>query len=118
MLKGSIMATDSSQVTPGIEGIAPDPSPGRPVIEQDVPFVSPISAVRQAEIERIVAQRNPELIDAGIEAYKRDLPRLLSENRYRQLVAYRGKELVAFGRKRRQSPPSSTSGSPSARIRR
>jgi hypothetical protein len=85
------MAMDSPQVAPGIEGI-----------EEDVPFVSPISAERQAEIERIVAQRNLPLIQAGIEAYKRDVPRLLSENRHRQLVAYRGSELVAFGRTRRQ----------------
>ena len=47
---------------------------------------------RQAAIQRILAQRKPELIQAGIEAYKRDLPRLLAENRYRQLVAYRGEQ--------------------------
>ena len=51
---------------------------------------------------RILAQENPELIQQGIEAYKRDLPRLLAENRYRQLVAYRGNELVAFGTTDRQ----------------
>jgi hypothetical protein len=91
------MATDSQQVTSSIGGVAPDPSPGRAGIAQDLSLVSPISEERQAEIERIVSQRNMPLIEAGIEAYKRDLPRLLSENRYRQWVAYRGSELVALG---------------------
>jgi hypothetical protein len=96
------MATDSRRAAQGIEGIAPDPSPGRGEIEQDPSFVSPISGERRAEIERIVSQRNMPLIEAGIEAYKLDLPRLLSENRYRQWVAYRGAELVAIGSSRRQ----------------
>jgi hypothetical protein len=91
------MATDSQQVTSGTGEVAPDRSPGRAGIEEDLSFVSPISEERRAEIERIVSQRNILLIEAGIEAYKRDLPRLLSENRHRQWVAYRGSELVAFG---------------------
>ena len=57
---------------------------------------------REAAIQRILAQRKPELIQEGVEAYKRDLPRLLAENRYRQLVAYRGNEPVAFARSHRQ----------------
>ena len=51
---------------------------------------------RAAEVERIVARQKPELIQKGIEAYQRDLPRLLAENRYRQHVAYRGNEMVAI----------------------
>ena len=57
---------------------------------------------RQAEIQRIVARRKPELIQQGIEAYKRDLPRLLAENRYLQHVAYRGNEMVAIAASSRQ----------------
>jgi hypothetical protein len=57
---------------------------------------------REAAIPRILAQRKPELIQEGVEAYKRDLPRLLEENRYRQLVAYRGDTPVAFAATHRQ----------------
>lgn len=57
---------------------------------------------RQAAIQRILAQRKPDLIQEGVEAYKRDLPRLLAENRYRQLVAYRGDKLIAFAANHRQ----------------
>jgi hypothetical protein len=96
------MSADSRQVVPGIKGLAPDPLPERAEFEDGLPQVSPISEERRAEIERIVAQRNLPLIQEGIEAYKRDLPWLLSENRYRQLVAYRGTEPVAFGRTHRQ----------------
>jgi hypothetical protein len=96
------MSADSQQVVPGIKGRAPDPLPEGAEFEDGLPPVSPISPEWQAEIERIVAQRNLPLIQEGIEAYKRDLPRLLSENRYRQLVAYRGTEPIAFGRTRRQ----------------
>jgi hypothetical protein len=51
---------------------------------------------RAAEVERIVARRKPELIRQGIDAYKRDLPRLLAEKRYLHHVAYRGNEMVAI----------------------
>ena len=44
----------------------------------------------------MLAQKKPELIQQGIDAYKRDLPRLLAENRYLQHVAYRGNEMVAI----------------------
>jgi hypothetical protein len=93
----AIMATDPQQATPGATDIDPDPTSPPAQIEHDSSFISPISKERQAEIERIVSQRNLPLIEAGVEAYKRDLPRLLSENRYQQWVAYRGSELVAFG---------------------
>lgn len=96
------MATDSQQVTTGLETVGRDRSAQTGQIEQDITFPSPISKDRQEAIDRIVSQRNLPLIEAGIEAYKRDLPRLLSENRYRQWVAYRGAELVAFGSTRRQ----------------
>ncbi len=84
------------------ESPAPDPPSQLACGEDGSPFISPISAERQAEIERIVAQRDPVLIEAGIEAYKRDLPRLLSEGRYHQWVAYRGSEPVAFGSSHRR----------------
>ena len=51
---------------------------------------------RDAAIQQILARQKPELIQQGVEAYKRDLPRLLAENRYLQQVAYRGNELVAI----------------------
>ncbi len=51
---------------------------------------------REAVLDRILAQRKPELIQQGIDAYLRDLPRLLAENRYLQHVAYRGNEMVAI----------------------
>ena len=57
---------------------------------------------REAEVQRVLARQNRELIQHGLEAYLRDLPRLLAENRLRQLVAYRGNELVAFGASYRQ----------------
>jgi hypothetical protein len=68
-----------------------------PAEEYYDPEMARLLRERQAEVERIAAQRKPELIQQGIEAYKRDLPRLLAENRFGQLVAYRGNELVAFG---------------------
>jgi hypothetical protein len=82
------MATDSQQVSRDAGGIVPDASSPPAHLEQDPPFVSPISEERRAEIERIVSRRNMPLIEAGIEAHKRDLPRLLSEGRYRQWVAW------------------------------
>ena len=72
-------------------------------VEGDLdPELARLFQVREAAIQRILAHRKPELIQQGIEAYKRDLPRLLAENRYRQKVAYRGNELVAFGATYRQ----------------
>ncbi len=96
------MATDSQQVTPGLETIGRDQSARPEQLGQDTSSFNPNSKERQAEIDRIISQRNLPLIEAGIEAYKRDLPRLLSENSYRQWVAYRGGELVAFGSSRRE----------------
>jgi hypothetical protein len=101
-IEEAIMATDSRRGTPDIAESVPD-QPSQPAgSEHDVPLASPVSKEREAEIKRIVSQRNLPLIEEGVEAYKRDLPQLLSENRYRQLVAYRGSELVAFGSTHRQ----------------
>jgi hypothetical protein len=91
------MATDSQQVTPGLGNIGRDQSAQPGQIGQDIQSVSPNSKERHAEIDRILSQRNLPLIEAGIETYKHDLPRLLNENRYQQWVAYRGSEQVAFG---------------------
>ena len=95
------MATDSQRSTAGIGEAVPDPPMDSTRVEYD-PELAQIFKEREVEIQRILAQRKPELIQQGIEAYKRDLPRLLAENRYRQLVAYRGNELVAFGATDRQ----------------
>jgi hypothetical protein len=90
------MATDSQKTDAGIGDAVSVPSGNYTYYEYD-PEMARLLKERQAEVERIVAQRKPELIQQGIEAFKRDLPRLLAEGRYRQLVAYRGSELVAFG---------------------
>ncbi len=91
------MATDSQPVSTGIDSVEACPPSRWDNGDPEIPFVNPNSKERQAEIDRIVSQRNLPLIEAGIEAYKRDLPRLLSEGRYRQWVAYRGNERMAFG---------------------
>jgi hypothetical protein len=96
-----VMSTDSHRGVAGNgEADADSPMDSTP-LEYD-PELARMFQQREVEIQRILAQRNPELIQQGIEAYERDLPRLLAENRYRQLVAYRGNELVAFGASFRQ----------------
>jgi hypothetical protein len=90
------MATDSPRGDAGIGEAVADPSMD-PTEEYHDPEVARLVRERQAEVERIVARRKPELIQLGIQAYLRDLPRLLAENRSGQLVAYRGNDLVAFG---------------------
>ncbi|HZW35160.1 MAG TPA: hypothetical protein VFF52_30845 [Isosphaeraceae bacterium] len=89
------MSTDSQRSVPGIEEVDPDPALDSIPVESD-PEVARLLKIRQAEMQRILGQRKPELIQAGIEAYKRDRPRLLAEKRLGQLVAYRGSEVVAF----------------------
>ncbi len=96
------MATDSQKTDAGI-GDAVSVPPGYYTYYKYDPELARLLKERQDAVERIVAQRKPELIHQGIEAYKRDLLRLLAENRHRQLVAYRGNELVAFGVSDRQS---------------
>ena len=95
------MSTDSQRSVAGIGEVVSDPPLHSTRVEYD-PELARLFKEREAEIQRILAQRKPELIQQGIEAYKRDLPRLLAENRYRQQVAYRGNELVAFGATYRQ----------------
>jgi hypothetical protein len=95
------MSTDSQRSAAGIGEAASDPPMHEPPVEYD-PELARLFKEREAEIQRIVAQRKPELIQQSIEAYKRDLPRLLAENRLRQKVAYRGNEIVAFGATLRQ----------------
>src|SRR5437868_15052319 len=95
------MSTDSQRGIAGIGEVVSDPPMHSTQVEYD-PEIAQLFQEREAQIQRILAQRKPELIQQGIEAYKRDLPRLLAENRYRQKVAYRGNELVAFGATFRQ----------------
>jgi hypothetical protein len=95
------MSTDSQRSAAGIGEVVSDPPMHSIQVEYD-PELARLFKEREAEIQRILAQEKPELIQQGIEAYKRDLPRLLAENRYRQKVAYRGNELVAFGATFRQ----------------
>jgi hypothetical protein len=95
------MSTDSQEGVAGNGEAVADSPLDLPPVEND-PELARMFKQREVEIQRILAQRNPELIEQGIEAYKRDLPRLLAENRYRQKVAYRGNELVAFGATLRQ----------------
>jgi hypothetical protein len=95
------MSTDSGKGVAGIgDGVSDRPMDS--IRFEDDPELARLFKVREAEIQRILAHRKPELIQQGIEAYQRDLPRLLAENRYRQKVAYRGKEVVAFGATFRQ----------------
>jgi hypothetical protein len=96
-----VMSTDSQKSVPGIGEVVPHSSRDSIPVEDD-PELARLFKIREAEIQRILAQRKPELIQQGIEAYKRDLPRLLAEKRSGQLVAYRGSELVAFGATDRQ----------------
>ena len=56
----------------------------------------------QAELQRMLAKKKPELIRQESKLDQCDLPRLLAENRYLQQVAYRGNEMVAIASSRRQ----------------
>jgi hypothetical protein len=95
------MSTDSQKGVGGVgEVISDPPMPSAPV-EYD-PELARLFTEREAAIQRILARRNPELRKQGIEAYQRDLPRLLAEKRERQKVAYRGNEIVALGATFRQ----------------
>src|SRR5262245_13652663 len=96
-----VMSTDAQRDVVGNREALSDPPMHSTEVEYD-PEVARLLKEREVEIQRILAQRNPELIEQGIEAYKRDLPRLLAEKRYRQLVAYRGSKLIAFGATFRQ----------------
>ena len=89
------MSTDSQRSVVGIGEVVSDP-PVDSIRVEDDPELARLLKVREAEIQRIVAQQKPELIQQGVEAYKRDLTRLLAENRYVQQVAYRGNELIAY----------------------
>ena len=89
------MSTESQRGVAAIGEAVSDPPMSSTEVEYD-PEMARLLREREAEVQRIVAQQNPELIQQGIEAYKRDLPRLLAEKRSGQLVAYRGNELVAF----------------------
>jgi len=95
------MSTDSQRSAAGIGEAVSDPPLHSTRVEYD-PELARLFQEREAEIQRILAQQKPELIQQGVEAYKRDLPRLLAENRYLQQVAYRGNELVAVAATRRQ----------------
>jgi hypothetical protein len=95
------MSTDSQKGITGIGEVVADPPMDSTEVEYD-PEIARLLREREAEVERIVARQNRALIQQGVEAYLRDLPRLLAENRDRQMVAYRGNELVAFGASYRQ----------------
>jgi hypothetical protein len=95
------MWIDSQRGVDAVEADASDHAAQMVPANHD-PELAQLIQRREAEIERLLASRKPEFIRLGIEAYVRDLPRLLAENRYRQKVAYRGNELIAFGATYRQ----------------
>src|SRR5438093_1909604 len=51
-------------------------------------------------IERILAERDPQRVKEGIEAYKRDLPQLLRDDKERYAVAYDGSNRVGIAETR------------------
>jgi hypothetical protein len=93
-MKGA-MSIDSRRGAVGMGEVVSDP-PAHPTQDGYDPELDRLFKEREAKLDRILAQRNPELIQKGIEAYLRDLPRLLAENRYLYHVAYRGNEMVAI----------------------
>ncbi len=95
------MSTDSQRGVAAIGEAVSNSAMSSTEVEYD-PEMARLLREREAEVQRIVAQRKPELIQQGLEAYLRDLPRLLAEKRSGQLVAYRGNELVVFGASYRQ----------------
>src|SRR4051812_14245801 len=96
-----VMSTRSQSGDSGIEVASWGPSEDS-IRAKDDPELAHVFQEREAEIQPILSRRKPELIRQGIEAYKRDLPQLLAENRCRQMVAYRGSEMVATGATERQ----------------
>jgi hypothetical protein len=92
---GSVISSDSQRVASRIGESASDSSPQSTQEGRD-PELDRIMKEREAELERFLARQKPELIQQGIEAYKRDLPLLLAEKRYLNHVAYRGNEMVAI----------------------
>jgi hypothetical protein len=95
------MSSNSQRVAVGIGDVVSDP-PSPPTEEGCDPDWDRLFKERDEAIQRMLAGRKPEVIQQGVEAYKRDLPRLLSENRYLQHVAYRGNEMVAIAVTHRQ----------------
>jgi hypothetical protein len=95
------VSIDSRKGAVGIGEVVSDP-PADPTQEGYDPELDRLFKEREAKLDRMLAQRKPELIQQGIEAYQRDLPRLLAENRYLQQVAYRGNEMVAMAATRRK----------------
>ncbi|MGP0069271.1 MAG: hypothetical protein ACLQGP_37430 [Isosphaeraceae bacterium] len=89
------MSTDSQRVAVGV-GAGNSGLHTYPTRVGCDPELDRLMKERAAEIERIVARRKPELIQQGIDAYQRDLPRLLAENRYLHHVAYHGNAMVAI----------------------
>ncbi len=47
-------------------------------------------------IERILAERDPKRVEEGIEAYQRDLPQLLRDDKERYAIAYDGSNRVGI----------------------
>ncbi len=95
------MSTDLQRGVARIGEVVSDPSMHATGVESDLELAR-LFELREAAIQRIVAQQTPELIQQGVAAYWRDLPRLLAENRYRQLIANPGNELLAFAATDRQ----------------
>src|SRR5271155_5540871 len=90
------MSIDSQRVDAGTGVAISDPPVSSARVGGSTDLFDRQAQEYQAELERIIARRKPELIQQGVEAYKRDLPRLLAENRYLQHVAYRGNDMVAI----------------------
>jgi hypothetical protein len=55
---------------------------------------------QQKAIEQMLSERNPERIKQAIEAYKRDLPQLLRDDKGRYAVAYDGSTRVGIAKTR------------------
>jgi hypothetical protein len=53
-------------------------------------------------IEHVLSDRDPRRIEEGIEAYKRDLPQLLRDDKERHVVAYDGSTRVGIAETREQ----------------
>jgi len=96
------MSIDSQKASAGIREAVSEASESSAPDGRSTDLFDRQVQARQARIQQILAQRKPELIQQGVEAFKRDLPGLLAENRYRQHVAYRGNELVAIAATSRQ----------------
>jgi hypothetical protein len=58
------------------------------------------SLSQQKDIERILSERDPKRIKEAIEAYKRDLPQLLRDDKERYAVAYDGSNRVGIAKTR------------------